>query len=37
MLISIFLFFNSTGVALHDSEFKKLLLYLKLALYAAPQ
>ena len=38
MLISssIFLIWNSTRAALHDSQFKKLLIYLKLALYAAP-
>ena len=32
-----FLFWDSTIVALHDSQFKKLLIYLILALYAAPQ
>ena len=39
MLISnsIFLFWDSTRVAWHDSKFKKLLIYLILALYAAPQ
>ena len=39
MLISssVFLFLDSTRVALHDSQFKKILIYLILALYAAPQ
>jgi len=34
---SIFLFLDSTRIALYDSQFKKLFLYLILALYAAPQ
>ena len=39
MLISssTFLFWDSTREALHDSHFKKFLIYLILAVYAAPQ
>ena len=39
MLISssICLFWDSTRVALHDSQFKKILIYPVLALYATPQ
>ena len=33
---SIFIFWGSTGISLHDLQFKKLLIYLILALYAAP-
>ena len=34
---SIVLFWGSTGIFLHDLQFKKLLIYLILPLYAAPQ
>ena len=34
---SIFIFWGSTGISLHDLQFKTLLIYLILPLYAAPQ
>ena len=34
---SIFIFWGSTSIALHDLQFKKLIIYLILTLYAAPQ
>ena len=34
---SIFLIWGSTSISLHDLHFKKLLIYLILVLYAAPQ
>ena len=34
---SVFIFWGSTGISLLDLQLKKNLIYLKLALYAAPQ
>jgi len=34
---SMFIFWGSTGISFHDLQFKKLLIYLIPALYAAPQ